>query len=75
MALGTMIIRLKLRFGRRFPYHRLCWMTWCFRVQVYDSFCWKHQEVYDRRAARRLKRTRRQRIKERRQMNAYRTER
>lgn len=54
-------LRLKGSFNRRFSYYRLCLgAVFCFRFQVYDLSCWKHQDVYDRRAARRLKRARRQ---------------
>lgn len=61
-------MRLKHRFNRALPYHHLCLgAIFCLRTQVYDFACWKHQDVYDRRAARRLKRARKAIIKRRRQ--------
>lgn len=56
-----LMLRLKGAFNRRFPYYRRCLgRVWCLRVQVYDLSCFKHQEVYDRRAARRLRTARRE---------------
>lgn len=54
-------LRLKFLWNRRCRakgvYHnRLCLgAPYCIRWMVYDGCCWKHQDVYDRQAAKRLK--------------------
>lgn len=37
------MLRLKLLFNRKWPYHRLCLTRWCLRGQVYNSACAQHQ--------------------------------
>lgn len=54
-------LRLKFKWNRRCRakgkfHNRLCLgASYCVRWMVYDGCCWKHQDVYDRRAAKRLK--------------------
>lgn len=33
---------IKQRFNRRYPYWRLCLASWCWRGQVYNNMCYKH---------------------------------
>jgi len=39
-----MLRTLKLAFNRRCPYHRRCLQRWCWRGQVYDHRCYRHQD-------------------------------
>lgn len=61
MSPKIIVLRWKGDFNRRFPTHALCLgRVFCFRVQVFDLACARCQDVYDRRAARRLRRARKQ---------------
>lgn len=73
----TLALRAKMKWNRHcrkvHKYHnRVCMgANFCIRWMVYDGACHKHQDVYDKRAARRLKRAR-QDIVKRRQLHARR---
>lgn len=70
MILSPRILALRLKgsFNRRFPYRQRCLGTvFCPRLQIYYLCCWKHQDVYDKRAARRLKKARREIVRRRRE--------
>lgn len=61
---STIVLRAKVAWNlhcrRTGKYHnRVCMgATFCLRWTVYDGACYRHQNVYDRQAARRIKRAR-----------------
>lgn len=70
----TLALRAKMSWNRHCrktqKYHnRVCMgATFCVRWMVYDGACHKHQDVYDRTAARRLTRARKRIAKRHRQV-------
>lgn len=73
-SLRTRVVRAKVSWNARQRTagrydRRVCLgASFCIRRMVYDGCCWKHQDVYDRYAARRLKRARKNIAKRHRQV-------
>lgn len=71
LSLRTRVVRAKVSWNARQRTagrydRRVCLgASFCVRRMVYDGCCWKHQDVYDKDAARRIRRARKRIVRRR----------